>query len=206
MRITCEKCNAVYSIAEKILGPSGRMVKCAKCFNNWMVIPLDANNITSHKTLAKKDNKTENTISINYPKIIFALVLTTSILILSFLLFSKELIKYKPLKSVYNKFSIYESNNIKLNNFTYKTDYTDIIIDGTLINDSDEDKKLPSIRYTLLDKNKKVIFTSTMSRKEYTLKKREELPITYRINNIRKPVKYLQIDIGNKLDLMLGPQ
>jgi predicted Zn finger-like uncharacterized protein len=39
MRIVCENCAAAYSIAEKIIGPSGRIVKCAKCSHSWKVVP-----------------------------------------------------------------------------------------------------------------------------------------------------------------------
>lgn len=205
MRITCEKCNAVYSIAEKIIGSSGRVVKCAKCSHNWMALPSSASPKIPQITLPKKKKKEVKPES-NSLKLISILLLITSIAVVSFLFFSKDLIKCKAFEAIYNSFSIYDSSGIKLKDFTYKIDYTDIIINGTLINDSLENKKVPNIRYTLLDKNKKIIFTSTISRDQYILRPGTKLPINYKINNIRKPVKHLQIDIGNKLELLLGSQ
>lgn len=203
MRITCEKCNAVYSIAEKIIGSSGRIVKCAKCSHNWMALPLSASQKIPQITLPKKKIIKEETESYSL-KLIYIFLLVSSIATVSFLFFSKELIKYKPLEPIYNSFSIFDSSDIKLKDFTYKIDYSDIIINGTIINESLENKKVPNMRYTLLDKNKHIIFTSTVSRDQYILKPGTKLPVTYKINNIRKPVKYLQIDIGNKLELLLG--
>lgn len=202
MHITCGKCNAVYSIAEKIIGPSGRMVKCAKCSHNWMASPSNIS-VKPHITpLPKKKTRKKEPPKKSF-KVVSILLLVVAILVISFMFFSKDLIKYKPLKAIYNNFSIYDNSNIKLTDFTYKIDYTDIIINGTLVNESLENKKVPNIRYTLLDKNKKIVFTSTISRDQYILGPNAKLPIEYKINNIRKPVKYLQIDIGNKLELLL---
>ncbi|MCT4635146.1 MAG: zinc-ribbon domain-containing protein [Rickettsiales bacterium] len=205
MRITCEKCNAVYSIAEKIIGSSGRIVKCAKCSHNWMALPLSESQKIPQIPLPKKKNLRKEPENYSL-KLISILLLIASITVISFLFFSRDLIKYKPLEAIYNSFSVYDNSGIKLKDFTYKIDYTDIIINGILINDSLENKKVPNIRYTLLDKNKKIVFTSTVSRDQYILKPNTKLPVTYKINNVRKPVKYLQIDIGNKLELLLGSQ
>ena len=193
MRIACEKCNAVYSIAEKIIGPTGRIVKCAKCSHSWMVKPIN-------DLLEQSLPKTKNA---NHLKIIAAL-LTIAIVIIVFIFFSKDLVKYKALRPIYEIFSVHDLDNIKLMDFTFKTEDTDIIIDGIITNNSKEDKKMPDILYLLLDKNKELVYSFTAIPTQNIIKSGEKLSIHLKINNIRKPVRYLQIDIANKSELLLG--
>lgn len=193
MRIACEKCNAVYSIAEKIIGPTGRVVKCAKCSHSWMVKPL---NYFLEPSLPKIQNS-------NYLKIIAALF-SIALVIIVFIFFSEDLAKHKALRPIYEIFSVYDLDNIKLMDFTFKTEDSDIIIDGIITNNSKEDKKMPDIRYLLLDKNKELVYSFTATPEQDIIKSGEKLPIHRKINNIRKPVRYLQIDIANKLELLLG--
>lgn len=39
MKIVCPTCSADYTIAEDMLGPNGRKVKCATCANVWHAVP-----------------------------------------------------------------------------------------------------------------------------------------------------------------------
>lgn len=39
MKIVCPTCSADYTIAEDMLGPNGRKVKCARCANVWHAVP-----------------------------------------------------------------------------------------------------------------------------------------------------------------------
>lgn len=39
MKIVCPTCSADYTIAEDMLGPNGRKVKCATCTNVWHAVP-----------------------------------------------------------------------------------------------------------------------------------------------------------------------
>ena len=197
MRIACEKCNAVYSIAEKIIGPSGRIVKCAKCDHTWTV---SASLETAPIPNLIKSNTSKPTKN-SHLKLI---IISSSFLltILAFLIFSKDLIRYKALTSLYEKFSIHDASGIKLNDFTFKTENQDVIIKGALVNESNEDRKMPQMRYVLLDKDKKVIFRFTTYPAEGNLKPGERIIINSKINNVTRPAKHLQIDIGNKLDLL----
>ena len=201
MRIACEKCSAVYSIAEKIIGHSGRLVKCAKCSHTWKVEKGTPNDIPY---IPKQYNTANKTSSKTYLKVFTILLFSLTLAITVLIFFSKDLMQYKTLRSIYEKFSVYDSREIKLSNCTFRVENDDIIIDGEITNHSNEDKKMPSIKYTLLDKNKKIVFSYVLTPKQPIIRAKETLPIDGKIENIKQPVKYLQIDIGNKLDLLVG--
>lgn len=205
MRIACDKCNAVYSIAEKIIGPSGRIVKCAKCDNSWKVYLPASEETPPPYQLANKeaDPALAKTNKLNVFLRILAVLLTFLMIFMGLFIFSKDLIKYKYFKTFYGYFSIYDITGIKLEDFTLKMDEQDAIINGTLVNNTSYEQKLPKLRYILLDKNKTVIFKFTTTDSDEILKPGERMQINTKISNITKPAKYLQIDVGNNLDFIL---
>ena len=195
MRITCEKCKAVYSIAEKIIGPDGRIVKCANCSHTW-IVETEA----QHSPLMIKKNSIS--ASNNILKTLIALFFCVNFLTI-LLFFSDSLIQYKPFEYIYKKFSVYNTKGLSIEDISFKTYNDEFAIKGTLSNLSDESRVTPNIRYTLLNKDKQVIFSFTTPSSKDILKAKATWPISTKISNIKHQATYLQIDIGNKLDLFL---
>lgn len=195
MRITCEECKAVYLIAEKIIGSKGRIVKCAKCSHSWFVKSLstsqDSDRICHFSNFCN-----------NYLKYLIIFLIVLNIFSIS-LFFSEHLFQYKIFENIYEKFSIYNHKDIILEDFKLRKDNNNIIISGRLINTSDKDKAFPCIRYTILDSDKKELINLTIPSSKAMIPANNALPINTKISNIQDNATYLQIDIGNKLDLLL---
>ena len=200
MRITCQKCQATYSIAEKIIGFTGRMVKCARCDHNWLV----------------QTPEIEETQIEHYPNLpvlfkpalpkcfnLVPILLILIFLLINFLFFPELLMRYKPLRELYEKCHIHDSQGLLLHSFTFELIGNDIIVQGSLLNSSNEDKIIPDIRYIALDNEKEVIFRYTTHSPNKIIKAGETWPIASKITNLNENTAYLQLDIGNKLELLL---
>jgi DNA/RNA endonuclease YhcR with UshA esterase domain len=55
----------------------------------------------------------------------------------------------------------------------------------------------------LLDKNKKIVFSYIVGPEKPIIKAGEVVSISGRVENVERPVKYIKVNIGNKLDLLM---
>ncbi len=200
MLLTCKECNAIYCIAEKIIGSSGRMVKCTRCQYVWMV---------------------EGARGINYPielcttlPILFKpalpkafqimpILLILILALISFIFFSEYFFRFQPLNNLYEKCAIYNSDGLLLDSFVFDLNGNELLLQGVLKNNSNADRIIPDMRYILLNKDKEVMFKYTHLSSHQLLKSGEILPINTKIINLTDNAAYLQLDIGNKLELLL---
>ena len=74
---------------------------------------------------------------------------------------------------------------------------------GDILNNSDEDKIVPAIRYILLNKDKEITFRFTQQPAYQIIKPKESWPINSKIININENAAYFELDIGNKLEFLL---
>ncbi len=204
MRITCGKCQAVYCISERVIGSAGRIVKCAKCTHTWMVT-TPSTSFAAHKT--HYDYKVNLPVLFkpalpHYFKII-PITLALIIIFVGLIFFSEKLINLQPAKIIYEKCGIYSTKGLLLNDFVIDTHENEIAVNGFITNSSDEDKIVPDIRYILLNNNKEVIFRYTKPSSKEAIKANQTLPISAKITNVKAKAEYLQLDIGNKLELLL---
>ena len=210
MRITCEKCQAVYCISERVIGATGRIVKCAKCAYTWMVT-APSRSFASYK--ASSSNLQNFNYKINLP-VLFKPALPYYIKVIPFILvlliafaglifFSEKLINIKPTKIIYEKCGVHSTKGLLLSDFTVDTHEKEISVNGFITNSSDEDKVMPDIRYILLNNNKEVIFRYTKASSKKIIKANQTIPISAKISNLKGKAEYLQLDIGNKLELLL---
>ncbi len=197
MIITCEQCKAKYSIADKFIGPKGKMVRCNKCEHTWMAcnisyLPNNKNNITSNHY-----EKIGNYLHcIQYTLIII-------LFLISFIFFPNLWNKIKPLEEIYQYFGIYSSQGIIIDKLDYQLDKQSIKINGKIINLSNKPRKIPLIRYRIKDRDNNKIFQYTENNEELILNPGDYLKINKKIINLNVEDAILQIDIGNKLELFL---
>ena len=90
-----------------------------------------------------------------------------------------------------------------LQNFSFEIRNEGIFMEGEIFNDSNEDRIIADMRYELLDEDKKVIFRYTYKTPDIILNPGKSWPIKANITKITENAKYLQLDIGNKLELLL---
>jgi len=201
MRISCEKCHAIYSIAETVIGCAGRMVKCARCDHTWMVETsnIEVNTQAAHCANLPVLFKPALPKYFNSVPILLVLIL----ILTNFIFFPEFFMHFKPFKTLYEKCHIYDNKELLLHSFSFDINNDDVIIYGMLLNSSNEDKMIPDIRYVALDKDKEVLFRYTSPSPNSILKAGENWPIASKITNLNENTMYLQLDIGNKLELLL---
>ena len=201
MRIICENCQAAYLVSPKVIGESGRLVKCAKCSYIWLAKILMA----EKEAVSEVDNKINlpvifQPVLSNYCKIM-SIFLGFIIICMSFIIFSNVFIKYQPFKIIYEKLAIYDARDLNLQDFVMIEENDALLVKGIIVNNSLSQKMLPNIRYIILDKDKNIIARVTKSLTEPSLNPGEDMVIEARITSLN--AKYVQIDIGNKLDLLM---
>lgn len=189
MILTCQECKATYCLADKVIGPEGKMVKCAKCHYVWF---------------AQDPNKSEdcNKSSCN---VVGGLLVSSSIMflvLLSLSLFPEVFIKFKPLEKLYASCGVYNSKNIAFDEVELLVNGSEVIIKGSIINLGSEEENIPDLRYELLNEDKQVIFKSTAKLDGAKLKPNDLYNINSKIINIPDEAIYLKMDLGNRLELM----
>lgn len=187
MIITCEQCKAVYCIADKIIGNNKKQLKCCKCNYIWHYNP--------HAQISHKKPI--------YKKILSILFLSITLLLLNFIFFPEFLMNFGPAKDLYNKCGIYDSKDLLLEDFVFKIEEDILIAKGIIKNNSNESKFFPDIRYIVMDKDKNIIFKYHHISNRTMIKAEESIPIYTKILNLNSSAAFLQIDIGNKLELLL---
>jgi hypothetical protein len=141
----------------------------------------------------------------NRPKynILITILLVFTLALIGFIFFPEKLIRFQTFKDIYLKCGIYDSKGLVLDNFSFATNENKILIEGLIRNDSLEDKFIPEIRYILLNQDKEKIFSFTDKAKNQLIEPGKTYPIKTKIINIKENTAYIQIDIGNRLELLL---
>ena len=226
MLITCEKCQAVYSVAEKVIGENGRSVKCAKCAHTWKVLPQisPVENIAEPQTdiINPEDNQhkekqidicTETNIKNDLSQDnvclkqdtkalkLISSILFIAIIFVSLITFHDFFSKFSPLKQVYEKFGIFNNQGLELQDFSYKIIDGNLVVTGKLANKSGIEKTIPDIRYIILDYQREVIFNAVAKSSTKTIKVDQTIPIYAKIANLSDQAAFLQLDLYNKIEL-----
>ena len=223
MLITCEKCQAVYSLSEKIIGINGRMVKCAKCDHTWMAKPQESvegkkdEHLIHTRSQEKPElNITKETITEeenhNKPKKItkegnllklLSLLLMIAIIFVSLIAFHNYLSKFPPLRQVYEKFGIFDNNGLILSDFNYQIIDENLIITGKLTNKSGIKKSIPDLRYIILDSQRKVIFSAVAKSSAKNIETDQTIPIYAKIANLSDQAAFPQLDLYNIIEITI---
>jgi predicted Zn finger-like uncharacterized protein/RPE1 domain-containing protein len=184
MLITCKQCESIYCIADKIISPLGRKVRCARCSNVWMVSAQEE----SPKASIEPDYPLPMLVNQrNRPKynILITIILVFTLALIGFIFFPEKLIRFQTFKDIYRKCGIYDSKGLILDNFSFNNNENKILIEGLIRNDSLEDKFIPEIRYVLLNQDKEKIFSFTNKAKNQLIAPGKTYPIKTKIINIR---------------------
>lgn len=123
--------------------------------------------------------------------------------------YSHNLLSFVPeLSKVYQYFGIYNTQAVVLQDSAiYKLggegEYFDILVKGKIVNRSMNSRFLPGLRLSILDSNGSNIVSSVSHSDGSVLEPGEEFQINNKITNLTKKAKYLAIDIGDNVELLL---
>lgn len=197
MIITCDECGSVYSVAESMIGESGRMVKCFKCYHIWRVEgSIGFNSSLNRSKKLKGDNP------IWFYKIT-ALLLFLNVVFANFIFFPEIFTKIQPFKFGLEKLNIFSSEGMVLHNFELLLDDDNLVIQGMIFNSNKHIARIPDIRYSVLNENKKIIFSHVEFSDRRELKAEDNIQISSRIFHLNPQAKFIQVEIGNKLELLI---
>ncbi|MGN7618886.1 MAG: zinc-ribbon domain-containing protein [Ehrlichia sp.] len=175
MRIECNNCKAVYKIDSNKVPSSGKKVKCTNCGNTWVHIPaqnktvdhLEKNHIIKESTTnpnLQNDKTAPRNSSNKVAKNCSPLKKISSVAIMLVLVFFLSItfqnnMPYK-IRKIYRIMEMYDTTNIKLVDSHIKILKHDnnniaIRVEGTIKNQSEQERFIPGIHFTLYDKQKK---------------------------------------------------
>lgn len=203
MNIICPKCTTVYKLNYQKLLPNGKTVKCIKCHNVWFE-KYTHNTVKEDiyryplPVVVQQDEKQ------SLPFKFLAITFTTLLIIFSFVLFQDFLYDRIPTSSrVYDKLGIPVTNNVILDNFEISKKEADVIdINGFIINKSDQKRRIPPLKITLVDKNGnpiKKIITKTPTTYFHS---NQRHPFFYKIENAPGNTHVISIKIADKFDIL----
>lgn len=192
MQIKCDKCQAVYSIAENVIGANGRKVKCAKCGYVWQVnLPQSEEPFKLVPTIAEHH--------LTWMLKLLSIALLAFIFYVGYLSFPSISNDLSAIRNLYSKPSS-NTEGVILEDVKYKIIDDNLIISGKFINNSDDDKSLPSIGYSILNEEREVIFSETQDFPDKQLSPEKTYQINAKITNLDPNAAYLQLDIGDQPD------
>jgi predicted Zn finger-like uncharacterized protein len=203
MILTCEKCTTRYLVNENSLLPDGKNVKCVKCGYIWFQRSI----VTQYQPekpigIEPLPNGSalpviiENNISI-WLKIL-PVFFACMILITSITLFRENIMRAIPSSyALYDALDMPNTQDLKLDSVSVVKNKEFININGFIINNSKDKRKVPAVLITISDENGKKLMSSVMKSPQHYLKTNEKYPIHKRLFNLPAHSYYVTIDIAD---------
>lgn len=213
MIISCEKCYATYVVSLASLGQEGRMVKCAKCSFVWYAKPSseEVNLISS-----SENNNFDQYLKSSLPVLqgphvtlihkIMPLILVIAIMFTGLIMYSEKFSKISFLANIYEKFKISDSKDIVFDNLIFQkinnVKNFDLAVQGDIINNSNQVKKIPLVKFTIYDEHRRELFSHILNLENKYLNPNEHYKLDNKLKNLSGNEKYLLLEMGNKLELL----
>ncbi len=208
MIIICNNCETRYHVEDKDIDGEGRKVRCSNCNHSWVQSPLpnqdDEEAILSFEVDKKiitgrmEENVQQTKDNLSWLQS-SALILLLFVFIALFLIPRSEISVW--LRPLYSAFGVYDTYKLEFENANFEYDREDIIIKSTIINNSSETKFLPNMKINLYSDIGEVLRTIYIVNKEEQIEKGKKKELTQRVKKIPENVKYITLDIGNKLEM-----
>lgn len=222
MILTCEECQTNYVVKAASIPADGRTVKCIKCGHSWhqsqREIEPDAGVLTPEPSptpgiIAKVSPAKSFPVVITKKstpillKLLPLPIMLTS-LVAGIVFYKDNIVKIlPPFGKFYDMVGLTSSDGIYLDDVHIKKvkqdNYYDLYIKAAIVNGLDDDRPLPPIRITLLDKNKKSLASNTMVDKKTILKSEEDFTLKTKIPRVHKDTEFVILEIGKKWELFV---
>ena len=205
MIIVCDNCGTRYQIEESDIREGGLEVKCSKCEYVWFQSPFfiddlainagvdkeSLDGVTCHK--AQKSKEDCNLLKYS----LFTLVI---LICLSLFMIPRGGIHWF-LRPLYAVFAIYDSVDLEFESARFNYKNGGILIDTTIVNNSNEEKVLPNMKISLYDGENNTLRTIKVIHNKKYINRGEQMEVTQQIHNVPIETKYIVLDIGNRLEM-----
>ena len=203
MILTCEKCTTRYLVNENSLLPDGKNVKCVKCGYIWFQRST-AKQYTPEKPIEMEPLPKGSALTaiidtnISIWLKILPVFFVCMIFITSIALFKDNIMKTVPAsRMLYDTLDLSTTASLKLDNVSIVKNKDFVNINGFILNNSNEERKVPAILITVSDENGKKLMYSLMKSPQHYLRANEKYPIHKRLFNLPTNSYYVTIDIAD---------
>lgn len=198
MILVCPECTARFVVKPEAIGADGRKVKCAKCSHVWFQKPTEQEAVETSPTPDGVDAIPEGGgLPALRGKRALGLKVTSGVL-------AAVLVAVVMLVSVPGLFGMQQVAGIVIYDSVTERitvdKYEDLRVKGVLVNESEEEKKVPPLRITLVDEDGKSIKKVMVDPVAEVIAPGEELSFEDTIARIPKNTATVILDIGNMLD------
>lgn len=194
MIISCPNCNAQYNLNGKSFGDKERSVRCTKCSHVWKQGPVEETNKAGNKETKKiTEEKKSSFFSRKSGSFIGGSVL--GILIFSLLVFSffaKHTVMsiWPSTKNIYTSIGLYTpiESRLKIEDLKPSQEIAEdgqyyVIVEGFVVNLTDEKQEIPSLKCTLYDKDSNEIKSWSFSPEIHFVEPGSRIPFLSKLKN-----------------------
>ncbi len=217
MIVTCEKCNTGYELDSAAIGAGGRMVKCSDCGHIWRQFPpedespeRDLREATFGKSIFRESRlpmtaKPPVASFIGpFPKFLFIVLLILN-LAGGLLVFGDDVLMDYP--RLEKKIRVYSSRGVQFHDVKYQREITDdkatLLVNGEIVNSSDEIRKAPEILISFIDRDGKKLLSRNYPLEIKYMNPGQKIPFAPKISDIpASKVSAIYLDMGNSLEML----
>ena len=206
MIISCKKCGTKYKVNASTIGEAGRKVRCTKCSNVWTYSADKGVHEVKKEPLTKINISRSLPVVIQYvvpswfkviPIVFVFLILITTAFFFQDSLANKSIVIKKIYESVGMKFT----DNIIIHQVEItKKDGSSLDINGFLVNQSKERRKVPNVVVRAMDDNNVKIASFVIKSNKAEFDSGEQYPFFKRVENFPENTKLVTLEIQDKMD------
>ena len=215
MIVGCPNCSARFIVKAQAIGENGRKVKCARCKHTWFQKPdLEVLEAAKQSNAVEEPEEVEpvpngaNVPAVAKKRVSFALKLAAMVSFIFFVLTMSIVNANNILPSMagyYSLFGIYDTTDIALYDIKVEKvesgNYSDVVISGKIVNESEQQQKLPALRMTIFSDAGEKLKTVTLEPQGSLMAPGEKIDFTDTIPRMPDSASKVVMDLGNGLDL-----
>lgn len=212
MIITCPDCKTQYAVPEKAISEAGRSVKCSRCKAVWFQEPLQriTDKILEPEPEAVEPIPEQSNLP-TVPRKRAGIGLKLVCILLSLVACTSGAMAYREnipqIAHMLQNMEMYKTEGLEFKNFAVRKERVgnrlEFYINSDIINNADEERRLPDIIITILSKGGNVMSKLRMPAPQPTLAAGEMINIQPEISNISGSAGSIVLDLGNPWELAL---
>lgn len=220
MLVSCDKCNASYAIPANKIGSGGKRLKCVKCGNIWLVL-LPAEKLEEPKQPAEEmpqvsmpilsrdsfSRRSSNKVN-DFMSGLLSMAAFLVLLVATSVLFYPKIYNASSfMKNIYDKLGYNLNSSIILTNLSVsksiENESMNLNMKGNIFNSGNKTSFVPLLRVVVKDVDCKIILSHIITPDQLTLDPGGKILLDNSIKNLAKSAVFLELDLGNKLELLL---
>lgn len=206
MIISCKKCGTKYRVNASTIGEVGRKVRCTKCSNVWTYSAAKSVPEVKKEPLTKINISRSLPVVIQYvvpgwfkviPGVFVFLILITSAFFFQDSLANKSIF----IKRIYESMGVRFTDNIIIHQVEMaKKDDDSLDINGFLVNQSKEKRKVPNVIIRAINDQNVKIASFVIKSNSAEFESGEQYPFFKKIQNFPENTKLVTLEIQDKMD------